>query len=249
MKPGIYPGVDLSIQLGRYDRFYITVNRSMRLPTFTDLYYEGPQNLGNTDLLPETAITIESGYIISHPGWQGRVSGFYRNGKETIDWVWENDVWQAKNITTLNTYGGDAMLTVFPGRFLGFPVSPTTIGIAYGYTGISKDAGAFISNYALDNLRHKLVFDLHIDLWEMFYIDLKTSWQDRNGTFSFYETPDSTPEEMAYAPFWITDISVGAKHRAFHLFVNTRNLLNVEYRDIGSVVMPGRWISAGIAIK
>ncbi|MCK5169965.1 MAG: TonB-dependent receptor, partial [Bacteroidales bacterium] len=49
----IYPGIDFSYSFNDKFKSYISVNKSLRLPTFTDLFYSGPSNIGNPDLKPE----------------------------------------------------------------------------------------------------------------------------------------------------------------------------------------------------
>jgi len=55
----IYPGLDASYALSDRLKFYGSANSSMRMPTFTDLFYSGPTNIGNPDLKPEKSITYE----------------------------------------------------------------------------------------------------------------------------------------------------------------------------------------------
>ncbi|MFN5694441.1 MAG: TonB-dependent receptor plug domain-containing protein, partial [Bacteroidota bacterium] len=63
-----YPGADILVALLRHKQlgrpkfnFFASWGTGQRLPTFTDLYYSGPSNLGNPNLLPESARTIEMG--------------------------------------------------------------------------------------------------------------------------------------------------------------------------------------------
>ncbi len=57
----IYSGADISYKITSNIRIYGSVNQSLRIPTFTDLYYVGPTNVGNPHLKPEEAITYELG--------------------------------------------------------------------------------------------------------------------------------------------------------------------------------------------
>ena len=57
----VFPGIDLSYQLFSGIKIFTSFNTSLRMPTFTDLYYKGPTNIGNPDLKPEKAATIEGG--------------------------------------------------------------------------------------------------------------------------------------------------------------------------------------------
>jgi vitamin B12 transporter len=288
LQAGLYPGIDLSYLLRDGLTLFASVNRSMRLPTYTDLYYEGPQNRGNPDLLPEKAVTYETG-MKYNVGWLlTDLALFYRKGVETIDWIWRDSVWQTDNMTDLDTYGGEVSLNLRPALLVKSFKTISHLRIAYSYAELSKSSDTHISNYALDNLRHKVIIDLglkvplkdllprenflHGDrflhresvlpgekgipgenvlpgkkyLSAEFFLDVKATWQQRNGGYLHYETPVSSPYETPYDPFWLIDLRAGIVLNRITLFADVTNLLNTAYRDIGSVVMPGRWFTAGI---
>ncbi|MDF1570706.1 MAG: TonB-dependent receptor [Bacteroidales bacterium] len=247
--PGLYPGLDVSYRFSDRISMFASTNRSMRLPTFTDLYYEGPQNRGNPDLRPETAITLETGTRISGRGYRADAAIFFRKGNASIDWIWTDSVWQTRNLTELNTYGGEMNFWLLPGQIGAAPGWVKHFRISYSYTELNKPSDAYISNYALDNLRHKATLDLRILLPLHMYFDTRVLWQDRNGSFLYYETPSSTPYETAYDPYWLTDITVGITFGKIDLYISATNLLDVSYRDIGSVEMPGRWFMTGVRFR
>ncbi|MEX0986669.1 MAG: TonB-dependent receptor [Bacteroidales bacterium] len=247
--PAIYPGVDVSYMFNDQFSIFASGNRSMRLPTFTDLYYEGPQNRGNPDLLPETALTFETGLKYVTAGIRGDLALYYRKGKGTIDWIWTDSLWQTRNLTDLDTYGGETGVTFFPSRFLNSATLFDQLRISYSYTELNKSSDSLISNYALDNLKHKLILETRLLLPWNLYVHGKISRQERNGAFLYYETPSSTPVETAYEPYWLMDINAGIRLKRITVYVNMTNVLNTSYRDIGSVVMPGRWTIAGIKFR
>jgi vitamin B12 transporter len=49
----IYPGIDISYLIIPDVKIFASAGKSLRLPTFTDLYYNGPTNIGNPELKPE----------------------------------------------------------------------------------------------------------------------------------------------------------------------------------------------------
>jgi vitamin B12 transporter len=56
-----FPGLDLGWEFIPNWRWFASTNRTLRLPTFTDLFYSGPGNIGNPLLKPEEAISVETG--------------------------------------------------------------------------------------------------------------------------------------------------------------------------------------------
>ncbi|MEX0982440.1 MAG: TonB-dependent receptor [Bacteroidales bacterium] len=247
--PGIYPGIDLSYLLHDKLSLFASFNRSMRLPTYTDLYYEGPQNRGNPHLLPEKALTLETGLKYDAKWLRADLALFYRKGVETIDWIWTDSLWQTSNITELDTYGGETSLYLLPSALARGFNAINHLRISYSYAELSKSSDTHISNYALDNLRHKFIFDLAIQLPLKIYVDGKVTWQERNGSYLHYTSPQATPYETPYDPFWLIDLQAGIKLNRITLFMDLTNLLNTTYREIGSVVMPGRWFIAGIKFR
>ncbi len=251
---GIHPGIDLSYKFHGGLSIFTSINRSMRLPTFTDLYYEGPQNRGNLGLLPERATTAETGLKYRSEWFRADMALFYRKGVKTIDWIWTDSIWQTRNLTELNTYGGESSLQITPVSITNTPIAPVLrainhIRVAYSYTELNKACDTHISNYALDNLKHKFIIDLGLQLPAGLYLDGKVLWHDRNGSYLHYETPQSAPYETPYEPYWLIDIHAGIKLNRVIPFIQVTNLLNSTYRDIGSVVMPGRWLMAGIKYR
>lgn len=246
LKPSVYPGINISYRAGSNNQLFVSANRSMRLPTFTDLFYRGPRNLGNPDLRPETAINLEAGTKYMNRKINGELAAFYRVGKETIDWIWKDSIWQTTNLTELNTFGFETSVSYDPGLRIGGIKLFDPLRLAYSYTIITKTSDVFISNYALDNLRHKMIADFRVNLPLNFYLDWKLTWQMRNGSYQYYSSPDAGPVELSYEPVFLADANLGIRLGKLSVFIDATNLTNASYRDIGSVLMPGRWIMGGI---
>ena len=82
----LFPGVDLNYDFSKKSSVFASANKTMRMPTYTDLYYQGPSNQGNPDLLPEEAIGYELGYKIQDKAYSASITGFCIQGKNLIDW-------------------------------------------------------------------------------------------------------------------------------------------------------------------
>ena len=97
---GYTPAAGLHLGIGAF--------QSMRLPTFTDLYYTSPAQINNLDLTPERAVTylFDAGYMKN--SWRLSLQTYYRAGRDIIDWVWREDMgdkWHSEQTSRLDTYG------------------------------------------------------------------------------------------------------------------------------------------------
>lgn len=74
------------------------LNRALRMPTFTDLYYKSKTNIGNPNLLPEESEAFEAGVKYGNHFLNGHIAGFYRKGSNMIDWVKAkpDDLWEKR---------------------------------------------------------------------------------------------------------------------------------------------------------
>jgi len=242
-----YPGADLSYTLTTDWKVNAAINRSMRLPTFTDLFYQGPRNVGNPNLKPEEAITFESGIAYNKNGISGHLSLFYRMGDMTIDWVWRDDEkWHTMNITELNTFGGEVSLSIDPAVLFKSQHFLKHFQTSFSYTEINKSASDFISNYALDNLRYKFVVDLGISLPLNFSVYYNLRWYDRNGAYLSYDIDTGISEDLPYKSYWLNDLSLNYDLRQLSFHIDISNIFDVGYMDLGSVIQPGRWIIGGV---
>ena len=55
------PGVDIGYNVHNNFRLFANAGTGQRLPTYTDLYYKGPGNIGNDQLKPEHSFHSEAG--------------------------------------------------------------------------------------------------------------------------------------------------------------------------------------------
>ncbi len=241
-------GTDLSYALTKTFKYFVSANQSARLPTFTDLYYNGPVNTGNPDLVPETALTYETGLKFGNKNIKANISLFRRNGKNIIDWVRLSDtlVWQAMNITQLTANGAEFAVSCnfSSGLYL------QNISFSYSYTDVVKQSNEYISKYALDYLKHKAVISVSHKIYKSFSGNWKIKFEDREGTYSAYDLNTKTyTGEQEYLPFALTDVRIMQKNKKFEVYVDVTNIFNIEYNDFGNITMPGRQFKAGVRIK
>ncbi len=246
-----YPGLDVALNLSNQLKWYASATSSFRMPTYTDLYYTGPQNVGNPDLKPETAVNYESGIKYKTAGLQGHATVFYRMGKNLIDWVKE-DVEDPKyttvNHNAANTFGVELAGSWAPQQTFGEDFFITMVTANYGYLDTEVDLGGKQSAYVGDYLKHKFTTRVSHKIIG----DLSGNWglrfQDRAGQYDKYEN-GAWAGATDYEPFWLLDLKLAWTKPAYQLYVEASNLLDTEYVDFGNVAQPGRWIIGGIKVN
>lgn len=247
-----YPGLDVSYELMNGFRLKGSVNRSLRIPTFTDLFYNGPTNVGNPNLKPETAWSYEGGIKFNNNGVSSHITAFYRQGRDLIDWVQlpENEKYTTTNYTQLNTFGLETATRLDVRKLSDDNFFIKRAGVSYAYLNSDKVEQAYDSRYALDYLKHKFTFTLNHAILADVFAEWNVSWQDRTGTYQKFmgrdpETEDLMYETKAYDPFWMVSAKLYYEQNWFNVFVEASNLFDVHYMDVANVAQPGRWIKAG----
>jgi iron complex outermembrane receptor protein len=247
-KIALYPGIDAAYQINDAFRIYGTANRTLRLPTFTDLYYNDNTSKGDPNLKPEEAITIEAGLKFNKPGIIASAALFKRYGKNMIDWVklQNQDPWQAMNITEIDVAGFEASIALNIEEFSGNKSFLKTITLNYAFLKADKSSDEFMSRYALDILKHKADLLVYHQVWRNFSASWAFSYQDREGGYIKYVNTIPETTETAYAPFVQMDLQLNYSHKNWMIFTEATNLLDNEYVDYGNVPQAGRWIRMGV---
>jgi len=243
------PGIDVSYWFWPKLKWMASYNRSLRLPTFTDLFYNGPTNVGNPDLKPEEASTIETGLRFTD-GWYNIQAGvFYREGKNLIDWGRQSDTvkYTTSNINSVNAFGVEFsnkfdLMAALPGQLW-----LRNLNVNYSYIHQDKKADAgYQSYYVLDHLRNKLNIDFeHGTGLRNLYANWNFLYRDRVGFYTSSATNTQTP----YGDFWLTDVRLTWKSKYIRVFAEANNLFDEKYADLGELIQPGRWAKLGIQVE
>lgn len=243
----LFPGVDVAYQIGQHFRPYASWNRSVRFPTYTDLYYNLGGAVGSIDLEPESSMNYEIGTKFFSNNVSGSVALFRREGLNMIDWIrFEgSDVTQAANITQLNVNGLELGARINLQELL--RDTPALTRLRLGYTYLSGDTAStgFESNYALDFLQHQFNAVLFQQISERISVQWNATYQQRLGG---YFSPEAGAE-VSFDPVFLLDVRVNHRAGIFDVFVEVANLFNRTYVDIGNVPMPRRWLRAGLAVN
>jgi iron complex outermembrane receptor protein len=236
-----YFGGDMGYAFTSAWKVFASANQSLRLPTFTDLYYVAATQQGNTDLKPEKAMTYELGLKYHQNRFNGGLSAYYRLGKDVIDWVkyTSSDVkYVAVNHAEVDALGGESFIEYLPKQFV------QRVKLSYSYLHLDKQSDGYDSKYALDYLKHKLSLDVDHDLYKGFSASWRFNYSDRAGNYT-----DANNALADYKPFFLTDLRLQWTNKKITIFGEATNLFDVRYADYGGVVQPGRWIKSGISVK
>lgn len=243
-------GFDFERQLCNKLKLNAGINRSMRLPSFTELFYFGPTNQGNPDLTPEYAMNFDLGlHYVRDNNSRLNINIFYRKGQNIISWIREVDsvLWKTENLTNLNTMGIEAgyYYSCFKEKCF-----VNSFQVSYVFIEQSKTAGQLESIYTLDNLRHKLILNINHKLINNLSAQLNINAFKRNGSFIFYDRDlkaFTTP--VNYQFVCLVNYSLVFEKDFFKLYLNAHNILNTDYFDIGNVPVPGIMLMLGVKIK
>ena len=245
-------GTNLSFETTSNSNIYVSVNQGLRLPTFTDLYYKGPSNIGNEDLLPEKSTTYELGFKYLSENISLQSAFFYRVGKNTIDWVKidDNDLWKPMNYTQVNAYGIDFAAKIFAERLLNSNVLKL-IDLNYNYLHQDKESNNYISRYVFDYPVHNFSLNVFHSFFKNLSINWRIAYKLRTGTHSQLKQIHGVLEleEVSYNPYWLADIKISYTFKFATVFIGANNVFNIKYYDLSNVVPPGRWIKGGIIIN
>lgn len=246
----VYPGIDLAYHISDQIRIYSSFNTSMRMPTFTDLFYNGPTNVGNPNLKPEKSNTIEGGIKFRNKGINAHINTFFRKGKDLIDWVRisEEVKWETQNLTEINSFGIESAVNILPEQLFNQPLFLKKIKLSYSYINLDKGENGFHSNYVLDNLKHKFDATIQHSILKYLSANWQISYQDRNGTYMKFEDGNYM-QEIDFNPFWLINLKVSWKKDNLELYTTASNIFDTEYNDIGNLKQPGRWINFGIKFQ
>ncbi len=234
-------GVDAAYSINRAISISASANNTIRYPNFTDLYYNGPTNIGNPKLKPERADNYELAMKYRANLCSANLILYNRIGNQVIDWVknTEDEKWTTINHTRLNTKGFETNVKF---DFTNTNTILLNTTASYSFMHTDKESGKLQSFYALDYLKHKLTTNITFKIFKSFRGSLTAAWQSRAGTYTQY----TSNEEKVYEPFTIMDASISYKAQNFTAFIDINNLFNKHYTDLGNIPQPGAWVSIGV---
>jgi len=209
-------------------QIHLSASRSIRRPSFTELYYNDPTTEGHPSLSVEEAINYETGILCHfkekhHFG----LNLFGRQEDDLIDWAKTNPTdtkWKVRNIGKAQVLGLDLYGKI--------DLENTDLTFKYTYVNRAiKDKGGYLPKYGPISLKHYLNLGFDINF---------LGQQRINFFFKKRPTRDG----------WIlTDLRLSKNIENFELFLDINNLFNVEYEEIKGIPSPGRWVQAGLRVQ
>lgn len=238
-----YFGIDYAYKINEKLALKASANQSFRMPTFTELYYTGSQNIGNSDLEQEEAITVDFGLDYNNAFMAFHSSIYHRRGQNIIDWVKQDasaSKWQTMNYSQVNTTGAEAIFSVVPGIILPVVsfIEKLEVSATYNHSEVAEQA--YISYYALDYLKYKFTLSADFKIIDNLILSTQAQHQQRH---------NPTDAASKYEPFWLCDAKLQYQTNHFTPFIEVSNVFNTTYYDFNHLAQAGRWAMMGVKFK
>ena len=229
-----WPGADINFELSENLNWFGSCEKSFRVPTFTDLYYNTPANQGDPTLKPEQAWAYETGMRWIDKVFNAELSLFYRDSENIIDWtrLLASDPWQVRNISESTTKGAEIALELFPESFLNTNLI-SIVKFAYTYLDIERNTSGLESKYSLDQIRHQLNGTFIMDWFK----DMKHTVSIRYG------------KRMTGDEHTIVDSRLAYTLNDYEVFLEATNIFDVSYIESGFAPMPDSWLIFGVKVN
>ena len=243
----LHPGIDLSWKPAEGMRLYASFNKSLRMPTFTDLYYNGPGLQGNSRLAPEKSNDFAVGMSYRDRAFTAQVKGFFRHGTDMIDWVkYEGaKVWTTAN-SNIDNIGAEALVSVRFTEIWGKNSWLRDASLSYCYIYQKRTDKEQSALYAspLNYLRNKFVASLSHKIAGRLTAAWNMVLKNRCGMFDNAKTSSL----QKYGTNCQLDLKLQWTQATWNAYLTANNLTSKKYYDVSNVEQPGLWIMAGVKI-
>jgi len=250
-----YPGIDLSWRLPWMEetsdgliKLFASFNQSLRTPTYTDLYYNGPGLQGNSQLKPERSTDWNVGMSYASPAVSAHLKGFYRHGTDMIDWVKYADatVYTTAN-SDIDNVGMEALVALRCADLCGKESVLQRLTLSYCYNYKYRVNTEQAANYAsrMTFLRHKFVASLNHRIWNKLSAQWDFTLKDREGEWDNAKTG----KRQSFGTFGTLDLKVQWTAPRYTLYVQANNLTNHPYYDFANIEQPGLWLMGGMKVR
>jgi iron complex outermembrane receptor protein len=221
------PGAGLTWFPSSHLKLRMAWGRAFRAPSFTELYYASPAQVGNPALLPERAESMEGGLdLYGQGGTVLSFTAFHRTDRDQIDWTRSqpSQPWAAANIGSVEVEGLSASAA-----FQALPRLRCTAG--WAYTRQKVPQADLTSLYAPNAVRNEVSLAADADLG--LGTRLATAFTYKQRTL-----PGPDPALLSFR--------LARTYRTLEVFLKGENLLDRHYEEIVGLPMPGRTFSLGL---
>lgn len=235
-------GANIGYEPIRGLHLFVNVNRAIRVPTFTDLYYHSATQEADPLTRPEKALQLEGSIQFSKGYWYASAAGYYRWGQDIIDWIKVPDpnvtVWRSTNNSRVNAAGAEATVGFQGHKWI------KRIELSYAFCDVQADAGGMLSLYVLDYLRHKATLRIEHTIYKGFGASWSLSFRQREGEYTSLE---GTIQH--YQPVWLLDGCVYWQNPHVKISVEAHNMADRIYYDFSGVLQPRHWVSGTVQFR
>jgi iron complex outermembrane receptor protein len=226
----VYAGaLNFRYKITEENALHLGVSRSIRVPTFHELYYEDPTTTGNAGLSCEQALNYEAGLDYQKERLSARITFFLRQEEDSIDWIKRTPLqpkWEAENITEAEVSGIENYLKLKINKNLSWDSQ-------YAYINKRINDRGYLYKYGPNYIKHLLNT----------YLTFSFPFGSQAIGLSYKKRPIRDGWLLLNASFsWRLN-----KHS--QIFLKATNLLNVEYQEIKGIPSPGRWVDAGLRFE
>jgi iron complex outermembrane receptor protein len=195
--------------------------RRWRIPSFTELYYNSPTNIGNQQLQEQSwdNFQLEVNYL--NQVLNANTALFLRRHHRAIDWQKDlrSDPWRVQNVSGVDFYGIDCNFSWDLGHFL------KKVNLQYSYLNSTQKPENNFSKYLYDYNKHKILGQ----------IVLSAAGVKADLIANFIKP-------AIREQYFTLDCGLTKKINKFSLAFKALNLFNHDYYQLQDIKAPGRWL-------
>lgn len=150
------PKTSALFHISKYWALWASANRSFRPPTMMELYGNQGSIIGNPDLIPETAMTLDGGIVWNQTFFSFQAGYFHRWGKDNIILI-QNAQNQSIpfNFAKTRVQGLESNVTIHPKNWINWTLG-CTLNHSLNLSDIASMQGNQLPNIPKWNLQHQL---------------------------------------------------------------------------------------------
>jgi iron complex outermembrane receptor protein len=208
-------------------RLRAAVGHAFRVPSFTELYYTDPANLGSPALRAERGWSLDGGVDWTPRGWTIAASVFRRWDQDVIDWLRETpqDLWRSTNVRDVASTGVELSAARLWGAAL--------VRASYAALDVNAPSLTLLSKYVLEYARHQIGMSAAAPLPAGFRGAVSLDHRRR----------------LDGQRYVLGGLRISRPFGRGDLYVDVRNLFDVRYREVPGVDLPGRWVTLGLTLR